>query len=216
MLLFISVNLQGSDSSSPNSEGGEEHWHKPSKIQDCGGKKSLEQPLASDLLTDLALEPSEKCPKIDIITDPKKPDLYSIGIMLCPTFPQEARTQWRETIQSIYDRNRLDLRYVDENKFWEVPHITLCIIKRVKFDDIQKFESIFQLVSEASVLFKASFFEFMGRGDMLVARPDDRTSELTKDLNAIIVGDINENDLFKTKGKTYPIDQHTKKDRFKL
>lgn len=153
--------------------------------------------------------------KIDVITIPGRPDSYSIGVMLCPKSLQESSIQWSKKIQGIYDNANLPLQYIDEGKFWQIPHITICIFKSVKLANIEKFQGIFQALDSESVKFQAASFEFMGRGDTLVAMPDSSAVDEIKELNALTLNYIENSKLFPLDQKTYQIDRNTKKGKLK-
>ena len=153
--------------------------------------------------------------KIEVITVSERSDSYSIGVMLCPQSLQESSNEWGTKIQGIYDSNNLSLRYIDEGKFWQIPHITLCIFKNVKFANIENFQGIFQVLENASVKFKAASFEFMGKGDVLVTLPDFSNIERLKELNVSTINYIEESEFFPLDQGDYQIDRNTKKGKFK-
>lgn len=123
--------------------------------------------------------------KIEIITDANKKDSYSVAVSLC--IKQSDRGEFAQKVQQIYNAENLKLDYVDEGKFWQVPHITLAIFEKVKLENIDKFHGIIEYLGAPSLQFINSTCAYFGKGDWLVTKPNRPIELKIKELNARVI-----------------------------
>jgi len=145
---------------------------------------------------------------IEIVTNLGKRNAYSVAISLCVK-PSE-RSKFGEKIQGIYDTHGLNLKYVDEGKFWQIPHVTLVLFEKVKLEDVAQFQGFFEQLNSVSLQFKPTNCSFLGRGDWLVVTTDAPTAIKFRNLNSQMI-DWAEEELTP---KTYKISWNSTKKKF--
>lgn len=147
--------------------------------------------------------------KIEIMTNINKKDSYTVAVSLC--IPESERNAFAGKMQNIYDTHHLNLTYIDEGKFWQVPHVTLVIFEKVRLENIEKFQGIFALLNALSVQFTPSTCEFFGKGDWLVVKPHSNIAKNIKGLNERVIDWVQEN----ITPQTYKIQSNTAKNIIK-
>lgn len=145
---------------------------------------------------------------IEVVTNPDKRNAYSVAISLCIN-PSE-RSKFAEKIQKIYDTHRLKLKYVDEGKFWQIPHVTLVLFEKVKLEDVGQFHVFFEQFNSVSLQFKPTTCRFLRRGDWPVVNTDAQTAIGFATLNSQMIDWAEK----KLTPKTYKISKNSAKDKF--
>ncbi len=131
--------------------------------------------------------------KVEIFTASTRGDSYTVCVSIAIENSEASRTSFAEKMQAIYDHHNLRLTYEDGGKFWQLPHVTLVMFEKVKREDIEAFEGIFDQLSGIILAFSPEFFNFFGRGDQLVAMPHQSFVTEAKKLNAQIIDWVNKN-----------------------
>lgn len=149
--------------------------------------------------------------KIEVISDPAKPNSYSVCISLSFSEAQEERIKFAKKVQETYDDNELSLTYIDEGKFWQNPHVTIAMFEKVKLENISKFQVLFEKLKKTNIPFQPRTYSFFGQGDQLVAIPNTAASAKIKVLNSQIIDWVGEN----IESTHYKIARNNTKKKFK-
>lgn len=161
-----------------------------------------------DELNNSSLQPTKVVSqKIEVVTNANKQNSYTVAVSLC--IKRSDRREFAQKLQQIYDTQNHKLTYVDEGKFWQVPHITLAIFEKVKLENIEKFHGILEHLGATSLQFIPSTCAYFGKGNWLVVKPHPNIDVKIKELNAQIIDWAQAN----VKPELYKVQRNTSKNK---